>query len=235
MSENIDSLLDESRGVIAKAMREYAPDIAIASSFSAEDILIFSLMREADPKARMFALDTGRLNPETYECAEAVRRKFGVQIEWYFPDTAAVEELERSKGVMSFRESAANRKECCRIRKVEPLGRALSGLKAWVTGLRKGQGVTRSGLEFFEDDAAHGIVKVNPLISWDYWAVLDYVRREGLPYNRLLDAGYKSIGCAPCTRAVAEGEDERAGRWWWEDPDHKECGLHLPPTHGAGI
>jgi len=235
MGAKFDRLLDESREVIAEAMAKHAPDIALACSFSAEDILVFSLMREVSSSARMFALDTGRLNPETYECAEDVRRRFGANIEWYFPAAHAVEALEREKGLMSFRMSVENRRECCRIRKVEPLARALSGLKAWITGLRKGQGVTRGNLSFIEQDEAHGILKINPLANWDYWSVFDFVRQEGLPYNRLLDHGYKSIGCAPCTRAVSDGEDERAGRWWWEDPDHKECGLHLPPTHGAGI
>lgn len=235
MQSNIDELVAESREVVREALERYSPAIALACSFSPEDILVFSLMREVSPSARLFALDTGRLNPETYECAEEVRRRFGAKIEWYFPVTSSVEALEREKGLMSFRESIDNRRECCRIRKVEPLARALSGLKAWVTGLRKGQGVTRESLSFVEQDEAHGIAKINPLVNWDYWSVLDYVRRERLPYNRLLDAGYKSIGCAPCTRAVSDGEDERAGRWWWESPDHKECGLHMNRTHGAGI
>jgi phosphoadenosine phosphosulfate reductase len=149
-----------------------------------------------------------------------------------------VEGLERTKGLFSFRESVENRKECCAIRKVEPLGRALEGMKAWVTGLRREQSVTRSDLRVVEEDPAHGgILKINPLADWtleDTWA---YVRTHGVPYNRLHDQGYPSIGCAPCTRAVRPDEDSRAGRWWWEQPEHKECGLHLDieREQGAGI
>lgn len=227
MSAEMDALLEESRATVSDAMKKYAPRISLASSFSPEDILIFSLMKESDPNARLFALDTGRLNPETYECAEEVRRVFNVDIEWYFPKTGDVEKLEREKGVMSFRESVDCRKECCGIRKVEPLGRALSGLDAWVTGLRRAQSVTRAGLELVEGDEGEGIVKINPLLNWSFDQVMEYVRREGLPYNKLIDRGYMSIGCAPCTRAIEAGEDERAGRWWWETPEHKECGLHL--------
>lgn len=234
MSAGIRKVLDESLGVVRAAIEEFGADIALACSFSPEDVLVFSLMKQVDDGARMFALDTGRLNQETYECAEKVRKYFGVKIEWYFPDTAAVEALEREKGLMSFRESVDCRKECCRIRKVEPLGRALSGLRAWVTGLRRGQSVTREKLEFVERDEARGVVKINPLINWSFEMVMEAVRKEGLPYNRLIDSGYRSIGCAPCTRAVDPGEDERAGRWWWEAPDHKECGLHFAGQEEAG-
>jgi phosphoadenosine phosphosulfate reductase len=213
--------------VIGWALSEYHPGIALASSFSKEDIVLIAMMSETRPDARIFALDTGRLHEETYAAAEEVRRKLGVRIEWYFPDRAAVEELERAKGLYSFRESLENRHECCRIRKVEPLGRALSGLAAWVTGQRREQGLTRTGLEIIEIDEAHGgIVKLNPLADWTSKQVDAFLRECGLPYNRLHDEGYPSIGCAPCTRAVAPGEDLRAGRWWWELPEHRECGLH---------
>ena len=232
MTEWSKDALEESRGVLSDAISKYSPDISLACSFSSEDILIFSLMKEIDPKARMFALDTGRLDPETYECAEAVRSAFDVDIEWYFPKTEAVENLESTKGVMSFRGSVDARKECCAIRKMEPLERALSGLNAWVTGLRRSQSVTRESLAFVEDDAARGIVKINPLINWTFEQVTAYVREQGLPHNKLLDSGYRSIGCAPCTRAVRADEDERAGRWWWEVPEHKECGLHLRMENG---
>lgn len=213
--------------VIARSLAEFHPDIALACSFSLEDLALIAMMADVRPDARVFALDTGRLNEETYEAAEAVRTRLGVRIEWHFPDRAAVEALERSKGLYSFRQSLADRHECCRIRKVEPLARALSGLHAWITGRRRGQGVTRRELSVVEADAAHGgILKLNPLAEWTDAQVRDYVRDRGLPYNRLQDAGYPSIGCAPCTRAVLPGEDPRAGRWWWESPEHKECGLH---------
>lgn len=220
--------------VLSWALSEYHPHIALASSFSREDIALIAMMTDIRPDARVFALDTGRLNEETYETAEAVRRELGVGIEWYFPDRAAVEQLERTKGLYSFRESLENRHECCRIRKVEPLSRALSGLQAWVTGQRRDQGVTRAALPVFETDDAHGgTLKINPLTDWTGEQVLSFVRERGLPYNRLHDAGYPSIGCAPCTRAVFPGQDPRAGRWWWEPPENKECGLHRP-SHGEG-
>ncbi|MBI5906221.1 MAG: phosphoadenylyl-sulfate reductase [Deltaproteobacteria bacterium] len=233
MVENIQKAIDglfegepPSR-VLEWAVSSYHPAIALASSFSKEDIVLAAMMVEIRPDARVFALDTGRLNEETYEAAEAVRRKLGLRIEWRFPAAGAVEALEREKGLHSFRESLENRHECCGIRKVEPLGRALSGLRAWITGQRRDQGVTRSNLPVVEVDAAHGgILKINPLAGWTAEQVDRYLRERGLPYNRLHDAGYPSIGCEPCTRPVAPGEDPRAGRWWWERPEHKECGLH---------
>lgn len=227
MNDGLKQAVEEARQVLDRAVELYSPELGLACSFSSEDIVVLDILAGIRPGLRVFSLDTGRLNPETYECAEAVSARFGVKIDWYFPDAAAVEALERGKGVMSFRQSVENRKECCRIRKVDPLKRALSGLKAWVTGLRRTQSVTRDGLGFFEEGGIGGIVKVSPLANWDYGFVMSYIMEKGLPYNRLLDAGYKSIGCAPCTRAVQNGEDERAGRWWWEDPEHKECGLHL--------
>lgn len=220
--------------VLAWALDAHHPNIALASSFSMEDIVLIAMMTEIRSDARVFALDTGRLNEETYEVAEAVRAKLGIRIEWHFPDRAAVEELEREKGLYSFRESLENRHECCRIRKVEPLGRALAGLRAWITGQRRGQGVTRAELSIVETDRGHGgILKINPLAAWTGRQVETYIRERNLPYNRLHDAGYPSIGCAPCTRAVGPDEDPRAGRWWWERPEHKECGLHLPGEGGA--
>ncbi len=218
---------ESPESILRWALSEFHPDIALASSFSMEDIVLIAMMADILPDARIFALDTGRLHEETYEAAEAVRRNLGVRIEWYFPSRAAVEELERSKGLYSFRENLENRHECCRIRKVEPLSRALSGLRAWVTGQRKEQAVTRRSLSVLEIDEAHGeILKLNPLAGWTEQEVREYVRKRGLPVNRLHDMGYPSIGCAPCTRPIAPGEDPRAGRWWWERPEQKECGLH---------
>jgi phosphoadenosine phosphosulfate reductase len=175
----------------------------------------------------IFALDTGRLNEETYEVADAITDRYGIRIDWYFPKNEAVEKLEREKGLHSFRESLENRHECCGIRKVEPLGRALAGLAGWVTGLRREQSVTRTDLAAIEIDESHGgILKLNPLLEWSEEQVWDYATQHHVPVSRLYDQGYRSIGCAPCTRAVAPGEHARAGRWWWEDPEHKECGLH---------
>ena len=201
--------------------------VQLASSFSVEDVVVIDLISRHRLPIGIFALDTGRLNEETYEVAETVRQRYGIPITWYFPEHAAVEELERNKGLFSFRESLANRHECCRIRKVEPLRRALAGLGGWVTGMRREQSVTRSAVEPLEIDTAHGgIVKINPLAGWSEAQVWEYARTRSVPVNRLHRQGYPSIGCAPCTRAVEPGEHPRAGRWWWENPEHKECGLH---------
>lgn len=220
--------VEEARSVLRDALARFHPHIAIASSFSDEDLVVIDLAVALQPAVRVFALDTGRLNPETYECAEAVRTRYGINIEWHFPRNDAVEQLVRRGGLFSFRKSVKDRHECCSIRKVEPLQRALSGLRAWITGMRREQSLTRSGLQVAETDAAHGgIAKINPLAAWSTADVEDYVRRNGLPRNALQNQGYASIGCAPCTRPVKAGEDLRAGRWWWEPSEPKECGLHL--------
>ena len=215
--------------VLRWAIKQFGSKIALASYFGAEDVVLIDLLVKIDPSARIFTLDTGRLNEETYEVMDAIRRKYKISIESYFPDAVKVETLERVKGFFSFKESIENRKECCGIRKVEPLNRALSGLEAWITGLRREQSVTRADVQKVETDASHGgIFKINPLADWTEKQVWDYIKANKVPYNRLHDLGYPSIGCAPCTRAVKSGEDVRAGRWWWENPEHKECGLHLP-------
>ena len=201
--------------------------VKLACSFSLEDVAIIHLAKEAGLDIGVFALDTGRLNEETYEVADAIVQRFGISIDWYFPRHEAVETLEREKGLFSFRESLENRHDCCHIRKVEPLGRALKGLSGWVTGLRREHNVTRLDLKAIElDELNGGILKLNPLLDWSEAELHAYIEKHRLPQNRLLEKGYRSIGCAPCTRAVEPGEDARAGRWWWENPEHKECGLH---------
>jgi phosphoadenosine phosphosulfate reductase len=201
--------------------------VSLACSFSPEDVVIIDIAHTAGLVLGVFALDTGRLNEETCEVADALVERYRLKIDWYFPKHHAVEKLERAKGLFSFRESLENRHECCHIRKVEPLSRALSGLGGWVTGMRRGQGVTRSDLAPIEEDSLNGgILKINPLLEWSEQQVLEYTEEHRLPLNRLFNEGYRSIGCAPCTRAVQPGEDARAGRWWWENPEHKECGLH---------
>ncbi len=213
--------------VLGWALKEFGDKVAFASSFGAEDVVVIDLLSKIKPMARVFTLDTGRLNEETYEVMERIRSKYGITIESYFPDRVKIEELERQKGFFSFRESVENRKECCGIRKVEPLNRALTGLKAWITGLRREQAVTRTAIQKIEVDEAHGgILKINPLADWSEKQVWDYIKVNKVPYNRLHDLGYPSIGCAPCTRGIKPGEDVRAGRWWWENPENKECGLH---------
>jgi len=201
--------------------------VSLACSFSMEDVAIIDIAHKAGLQLGVFAIDTGRLNEETYEVADALTERYRLKIDWYFPRHEDVEELERTKGLFSFRESTENRLECCSIRKVEPLSRALKGLSGWVTGMRREQSPTRSELQAIErDDLNGGIVKINPLIEWSEEELIAYSEANRLPKNRLYSQGYRSIGCAPCTRAVQEGEDARAGRWWWENPDSKECGLH---------
>ena len=213
--------------MLCAAREKHGNAIALASSFSREDVAVIDLLTRSRPDARVFALDTGRLPEETLLYAATVADHFQLKIEWHFPRHAAVEKLLREKGTYSFRESLENRHECCQIRKVEPLTNALSGLTAWITGLRRDQNVSRTQLETAEVDALHGgIMKYNPLAAWTAADVETYTRLRSLPFNRLYAQGYRSIGCTPCTRAVQPGESERAGRWWWENPEHKECGLH---------
>lgn len=219
--------VSDAETILRQGLELAVGPVKLAASFSVEDIVLIDLIQRQQLPIGLFALDTGRLNEETYEVADAVAQRYGLTIDWYFPQASAVEDLERAKGLFSFRESLENRHECCRIRKIEPLRRALAGLGGWVTGLRREQSVTRNEIAAIEVDVAHGhIVKINPLLDWSEAEVWAYAKREGLPLNRLHQQGYPSIGCAPCTRAIQSGEDTRAGRWWWENPEHKECGLH---------
>ncbi len=208
------------------ALKKFSPKITLASSFGAEDVVLIDILVKLDPRVKIFTLDTGRLNEETYEVMERIREKYKVTIESYFPRLEKVQALEREKGFYSFRESVENRKECCAIRKVEPLQRALKGLDAWVTGIRRSQSATRVDGAKIENDDANGLVKLNPIMDWSEDDVWNYIKKNDVPYNGLHDLGYRSIGCASCTRAVKSGEDIRAGRWWWENPGQKECGIH---------
>jgi len=213
--------------ILEKGVAAAGGAVQVACSFSVEDLVILDLVHRLKLPVGVFALDTGRLNEETYQVAEGITDRYGITITWFFPQLQEVEELLRAKGPYSFRESLENRHECCRVRKVEPLGRALSGLRGWITGMRKEQSTTRTALAPVERDMLHGgLLKINPLANWSEAQVWDYAKKQRLPVNRLHAQGYPSIGCAPCTRAVAQGEHPRAGRWWWENPEHKECGLH---------
>jgi phosphoadenosine phosphosulfate reductase len=216
--------------VLKWALSTFGRSIALAWS-GAEDVAVLDMMQRLDPKAtRVFVLDTGRLNPETYELIDEVQSKYKIAIEIQFPDAAAVGKMVNEKGINLFYRSLDNRKECCGVRKVEPLNRMLRSLDGWITGLRRTQAVTRGKLAKVEIDFQHDkIVKVNPLADWTTPQVFDYLKANGVPTNKLHAMGYPSIGCAPCTRAVKPGEDERAGRWWWENPESKECGLHPTP------
>ncbi|MBI2082050.1 MAG: phosphoadenylyl-sulfate reductase [Deltaproteobacteria bacterium] len=229
VAEKAQEMEEKSAEEVLKwALQTYHPRIALASSFGAEDVVLIDIMVKINPKARIFTLDTGRLNPETYDVMDRVRERYGIKLEVMFPKWDTVEAMVREKGMNLFYDSIENRKECCGIRKVEPLNRALKGLDAWVTGLRREQSVTRTAVAKIEVDEAHNkMIKVNPIADWTKDQVWDYIKKNGVPYNKLHDAGYPSIGCAPCTRAVKPGENERAGRWWWENPETKECGLHV--------
>lgn len=213
----------------APATSEPAARFVIASSFSAEDNVVVDVAARISRRFRVVTLDTGRLPEETYAVQDAVRTQYGVRIDAFFPERNAVEQLVRIKGAHSFRDSIADRKECCAIRKLEPLSRALAGVDAWATGLRAVQSLTRADVQPFTLDESNGAtrVKVNPLWRFTDDDLWKYVKEHGVPVSALYEKGYTSIGCAPCTRAVQPGEtDSRAGRWWWEAPEHKECGLH---------
>jgi phosphoadenosine phosphosulfate reductase len=228
-----EEMEDQSAMEVLKwAINAYAPKIALASSFGAEDVILIDMMVKINKeKAKIFTLDTGRLNQETYDVMDAIRKKYGIQIEVYFPEQRETEEMVKIKGMNLMYESVENRKLCCEIRKVHPLNRALSNLDGWITGLRREQAITRANIYKLEIDSSHGnIVKINPLADWTNEMIWDYIHKNNVPYNKLHDSGYPSIGCEPCTRAVHRGEDPRAGRWWWENAAQKECGLHWDPT-----
>lgn len=226
---------DDIPGVLRETIDYYQDRVVMATSFQLGGLVLLDMVHKLNRKVRVFSLDTGRLPEETYACAEKVRKRYGINIEWVFPHHAAVEKLEREKGMYSFRESIENRKECCGIRKVEPLARALENADAWITGRRLDQSDTRKEIQIIEDDPVKpGRAKINPLAHWTKAHLWEYVTEHQVPYNQLYDKGYLSIGCECCTRPCQDGEDERAGRWWWESPElHKECGLHF--TGGEGI
>ena len=213
---------------LMRAAREHAP-AALASSLAAEDMVITDAILRHKLDIEIFSLDTGRLHADTLEVIAAIRERYGYAVGIVRPDPAAVGDYVARFGRDAFYESVELRRRCCHIRKVEPLQRALRGKQAWITGQRRAQSATRAGLKAQEYDAANGMVKFNPLADWDEDEVWAYIRVFDVPYNALHDQGYRSIGCAPCTRPTVAGEDVRAGRWWWEQPEARECGLHLSP------
>ena len=219
--------------VLHLALERFGQRAALSSSFGAEDMVLIDMILKIDAKARIFTLDTGRLPQETYNVIDATRQKYGVAIEVLFPQPDALQNMVAERGMNLFYHSVDNRKLCCGVRKMEPLRRALSGLDAWITGLRREQSVTRTAVHKVEWDEGNGLVKVNPLVDWSHDDVWSYIREHNVPYNALHDRGYPSIGCAPCTRAVQPGEHERAGRWWWEHPETKECGLHVASSEST--
>jgi phosphoadenosine phosphosulfate reductase len=206
--------------------KRFEGEIVFSTSFGIEDQVITDFIFKNNLPITVFTLDTGRNFQETYSTWSRTLSKYKKPIEVFYPNTEGVEKLVREKGPNSFYDSVENRKECCYIRKVEPLNRALKNQKLWITGIRAEQSTNRLDMSNLEWDAAHQLTKFHPLFDWTFEEVKSYVRQNGIPYNPLHDKGFVSIGCAPCTRAIQEGEDFRAGRWWWEDASKKECGLH---------
>jgi thioredoxin-dependent adenylylsulfate APS reductase len=203
----------------------YGESFAICTSFQKTGMVILDMAARISTEVRVVTLDTGRLPEETHQMIDTVREKYGVRVETASPDPAELEAMVRSYGVNLFRQEPALRQLCCEIRKVRPLERKLAGFRAWATGLRRSQSVTRASVTKAEEE--NGRLKLNPLADWTGGEVEDYIRRHDVPVHPLYAQGYASIGCAPCTRPVAPGEDERAGRWWWEQDEHKECGIHF--------
>ena len=213
--------------VIEFFVSEFKGRIAFATSLGLEDQVLTHMITSISPDTKIFTLDTGRLFPETYDLIDKTNSRFKIKIDVYFPDTVHVEKMVKEKGINLFYESIENRKLCCYIRKIEPLHRAMKGLKMWITGLRREQSTTRENGKLIEvDENNNGLLKLNPLINWSEKMVWDYIKEHNIPFNELHKKGFPSIGCQPCTRAVKPGEDIRSGRWWWENPESKECGLH---------
>jgi phosphoadenosine phosphosulfate reductase len=223
---DLNILVDNTTATLQRIADEFSPAV-FASSLAAEDMVLTDLILKAKLPIGIFTLETGRLHKETLAMVDRIRETYGHEVALYKPETSAIDAYVTQNGLNAFYDSVDMRKECCRIRKVEPLNRALSGNKAWVTGQRRAQSTTRAELAVQEDDVAHGMTKFNPLADWSEEDVWNYIRSNNVPYNPLHDKGYPSIGCEPCTRAIQPGEDVRAGRWWWENPESKECGLHV--------
>jgi phosphoadenosine phosphosulfate reductase len=217
-----------AREILKWGFKKYKDKMVLGSSFGAEDVVLIDMMCNINRNlTRVFTLDTGRLNQETYDLIDKIRKKYDIKVDVYFPNASDVEEMVAIKGMNLMYESVENRKLCCNLRKVEPLKRALKQFDCWITGLRREQSTTRNKILKIEVDTLNSnIIKLNPLANWTNDEIWKYIRENKVPYNELHDRGYPSIGCEPCTRAVKEGEDPRAGRWWWENDTHKECGLH---------
>ena len=226
---DVDARAHQVVELLRKVAARHKPAV-FASSFGAEDMVIIDLIARHALPIRIFTLDTGRLPEETHALIEQTRERYGLPIDIFTPDARLLQSFVRENGVNAFYRGVDLRKSCCAVRKSEPLKRALVAKGAWITGLRRSQSVTRGDLSLEEFDAVHGLPKVNPLADWSDDDVWNYLRTHHVPYNALHDRGFPSIGCAPCTRAIKSGEDVRAGRWWWEAPEHKECGLHVRPV-----
>ncbi|RPI23927.1 MAG: phosphoadenylyl-sulfate reductase [Acidobacteria bacterium] len=227
---------EETAARIEDAFKLFDPSrVALASSFGAEDQVLTDLLARSGQPVRFFTLDTGRQFEDTYRTMERTIERYGIRFQVFAPDTGELEKLIAERGPNLFYSGIDHRKACCQVRKLNPLARVLSGLAAWICGLRRDQSVTRNGVEAISWDAEHGLHKVCPLFDWSEDDVWSYIRLHAVPYNLLHDKGFKSIGCEPCTRATRPGEDIRAGRWWWESPEHKECGLHAAAAGVSGV
>jgi len=234
LNEKISVLNKKAKGFTAEqaiglAFEEFGSRVNFATSLGEEDQVITDMISKVAPQIEIFTLDTGRLHQETYDLLSKTQKRYKLNFKIYYPDTQAVERMVKEKGINLFYESIENRKLCCGVRKVEPLRRALANVDAWICGLRREQSVTRKDIEIFEWDEGNKKIKINPLADWTLDEVHRYIRENGVDVNPLHAKGFISIGCAPCTRAVEPGEDIRAGRWWWENSDQKECGLHNNP------
>lgn len=232
MSVDIEKLNTKLSGsspekVIEYFLSEYKDKIAFSTSLGAEDQVLMDMIANTGKSLKVFTLDTGRLFYETYDILDRTSNKYNVNIEAYFPDYKQIEKITRESGVNLFYDSIENRKLCCNTRKIEPWKRAMEGMEAWITGIRKDQSVTRKDNKVVEFDKEYNLIKISPLLNWTEKEVWNYIHSNNVPYNILHDKGYPSIGCAPCTRAVEKGENPRNGRWWWENPETRECGLHL--------
>jgi phosphoadenosine phosphosulfate reductase len=224
----------DAAGSLRHISQHYAGGAVFSTSFSSEDQIISHLVFSEKLSIDIFTLDTGRLFAETYSVWSRTLEKYGAVITAYYPDAVALQAFVAAKGPNSFYESVDNRKQCCHIRKVEPLGRALAGKAVWITGIRAEHSPGRNDMPQIEWDEANKVIKYHPLLHWTNEEVQAFIKQHNIPYNPLHDRGFVSIGCAPCTRAIQPGEDFRAGRWWWEDNSKKECGLHVH-TPGAEI
>lgn len=214
--------------ILEWCIKELGQDIALATSFQAQGMVLIDMLMRIDNNARIFTVDTGRLNQETYDVLDAVRSKYNNKIEILFPDRKQVEDMVRENGMNLFYKGVENRLMCCQIRKTNPLNNFLKSVDGWITSIRRDQAATRAKAQKFELDTLHGgILKVNPIVDWTEDMVWDYINKNKVPYNKLHDMGYPSIGCEPCTRAIKKGEDPRSGRWWWESDSAKECGIHF--------
>lgn len=225
LSEEVRARAASTVKQLRAAVAEYK-QVVYANSLGSESMVLTDLIWSEVPEIEIFSIDTGRLYPETYDLIDRLQQRYGRALRIYYPDTARTENWVAENGINGFREGLEQRRGCCGIRKIEPFRRALVGAGAWVTGIRRGQSASRALAASVEWDGEYGLHKISPLLDWSEKDVWSYIRKKRLPYNTLHDIGFPSIGCAPCTRAVQPGEDARAGRWWWERADSRECGLH---------